>query len=150
MLRRGSRPVCAILYGPAARRKTDLQDDEREVLHQCIRPRMWSMLLRASMGIRAHPRLTSGKASVDHYGTQSRGCAGQTVRPSLHSISQTSVGKLLNRLILKFHFLHFMGSREAIPSEPPSLARQDWRAMVAEREGVHPLGKPERADLKQH
>ena len=28
-------------------------------------------------------------------GTQSRGCAGQTVRPSLHSISQTSVGKLL-------------------------------------------------------
>src|SRR5258707_15583806 len=60
------------MYGPAARRKTDLQDDEREVLHQCIRPRMWSMLLRASMGIRAHPRLTSGKASVDHYGTQSR------------------------------------------------------------------------------
>jgi hypothetical protein len=88
------------MYGPAARRKTDFQDDEREVLHQCIRPRMWSMLLRSSMGIRAHPRLTSGKASVDHYGTQSRGCAGQTVRPSLHSISQTSVGKLLNRLIL--------------------------------------------------
>src|SRR2546429_2430275 len=57
-------------------------------------------LLRASMGIRAHPRLTSGEASVDHYGTQSRGCAGQTVRPSLHSISQTSVGKLLNRPIL--------------------------------------------------
>ena len=96
----------AIMYGPAARRKTDFQDDEREVLHQCIRPRMWSMLLRASMGIRAHPRLTSGKASVDHYGTQSRGCAGQTVRPSLHSISQTSVGKLLNRPTVRFHFLY--------------------------------------------
>ena len=96
------------MYGPAARRKTDFQDDEREVLHQCIRPRMWSMLLRASMGIRAHPRLTSGKASVDHYGTQSRRCAGQTVRPSRHSISQTSVGELLNRLILRFHFLHFI------------------------------------------
>ena len=46
-------------------------------------------------GFRAHPRLTSGKTSKGHYGTQSRGCAGQTVRPSLHSISQTSAGKLL-------------------------------------------------------
>jgi hypothetical protein len=46
------------MYGPAARRKTDFQDDEREVLHQCIRPHVWSMLLRASMGIRAHPRLS--------------------------------------------------------------------------------------------
>jgi hypothetical protein len=27
---------------------------------------------------------------MGHHGTQSRGCAGQTVRPSLHSISQTS------------------------------------------------------------
>ena len=39
-------------------------------------------------------RLTSGKTSLGRFGTQSRGCAGQTVRPSLHSISQTSVGKL--------------------------------------------------------
>src|SRR3974390_1504583 len=39
-------------------------------------------------------RLTSGKTSLGRHGTQSRGCAGQTVRPSLHSISQTSVGKL--------------------------------------------------------
>ncbi len=31
-----------------------------------------------------------------HHGTQSVGCAGQTVRPSLHSISQTSAGKLFN------------------------------------------------------
>ena len=33
---------------------------------------------------------------MGHLGTQSRGCAGQTVRPSLHSISQTSAGKLFN------------------------------------------------------
>ena len=52
-------------------------------------------LLRAIMGIRAHPRLTSGKTSKGHFGTQSLGCAGQTVRPSLHSISQTSAGKVL-------------------------------------------------------
>ena len=50
-------------------------------------------MLRARMGIRAHPTLTSGKTSKGHYGTQSCGCAGQTVRPSPHSISQTSVGK---------------------------------------------------------
>src|SRR5207244_9533457 len=40
-------------------------------------------------------RLTSGKTSKGHHGTQPLGCAGQTVRPSLHSISQTSAGKLL-------------------------------------------------------
>jgi hypothetical protein len=33
------RSTRARMYGPAARRKTDFQDDEREVLHQCIRPR---------------------------------------------------------------------------------------------------------------
>jgi hypothetical protein len=38
--------------------------------------------LRANMGIRAHPGLTSGTTSVGHHGTQSWGCAGQTVRPS--------------------------------------------------------------------
>jgi hypothetical protein len=47
------------------------------------------------MGIRAHPRLTNGKTSLGHLGTQSHGCAGQTVRPSLHSISQALAGKLL-------------------------------------------------------
>ena len=26
------------MYGPAVRHKTDFQDDEREVLHQCIIP----------------------------------------------------------------------------------------------------------------
>src|SRR2546426_12064462 len=41
-------------------------------------------------------RLTSGKTSKGHHGTQPLGCAGQTVRPSLHSISQTSAGKLFS------------------------------------------------------
>ena len=58
LLQRRELAVCANMYGPAARCKTDFQDDEREVLHQCIRPGMWSILLVASMGIRAHPRLT--------------------------------------------------------------------------------------------
>jgi hypothetical protein len=66
-------------------------------------------------------KLTSGKTSLGHHGTQSRGCAGQTVRPSLHSISQTSVEKLS-----VFNYAGLFsdeGSGEAIPSEPPSLAR---------------------------
>jgi hypothetical protein len=37
--------------------------------------------------------------------------------------------------------------------EPPSLAcpiPKDWRAMVAERKGVHSLGEPERSDVRRH
>ena len=34
-------------------------------------------LLRAIMGIRAHPRLTRRKTSKGHLGTQSHGCAGR-------------------------------------------------------------------------
>jgi hypothetical protein len=44
----------------------------------------------ANTGYLAPPRLTNGKTSSGHHGTQSLGCAGQTVHPSLHSISQTS------------------------------------------------------------
>jgi hypothetical protein len=52
-------------------------------------------------------RLTSGKTSQGHFGTQSVGCAGQTVRPSLHFISQTSAGKLFNRAnLFASNFLH--------------------------------------------
>src|SRR3981081_1093523 len=57
-------------------------------------------LLRAIMGIRAHPRLTSGKTSLGHHGTQSHGCAGQTVRPSLHSISQALAGEAVDPKLL--------------------------------------------------
>ena len=63
-----------MMYGPTARRKTDFQDDEREVLHQCIRPRMWSILLRASMGVPPPPAPGSPNAvaSASH-GRQARG-----------------------------------------------------------------------------
>ena len=54
---------------------------------------------------------------MGRFGTQSRGCAGQTVRPSLHSISQTSVGKLsifdVLSLRVGFDFLVLEGSGEA-------------------------------------
>ena len=45
-------------------------------------PALRGAALLAIMDIRAHPGLTSGKTSVGHLGTQSCGCAGQTVRPS--------------------------------------------------------------------
>src|SRR5262249_23171039 len=88
-------PLCAKMYGPAVGSKMDFRNQRTGEMHQCIRPLKWSNLLRAIMGIRAHPRLTSGKTSKGHFGTESLGCAGQTVRPSFHSISQTSAGKLL-------------------------------------------------------
>ena len=40
------------MYGPAARRKTDFQDDEHEVQHQCIGPRVWMAIL-----LRTGPRI---------------------------------------------------------------------------------------------
>ena len=36
-----------------------------------------------------------------------------------------------------------LGLTEAIPSEPPPLARPDRRATVAEKGGGHPFGEPE-------
>ena len=40
-----------------------------------------------------------------------------------------------------------LGLTEAIPSEPPSLARPDGRATMAEKGGGHPFGEPERAHV---
>jgi hypothetical protein len=36
-----------------------------------------------------------------------------------------------------------LGLTEAIPPEPPSLARPDRRATMAEKGGGHPFGEPE-------
>jgi len=90
----------AKMYGPAALYKTDFRERLTWELHQCIRPLQWSIELRANMGIRAHPRLTNGKTSLGHLGTQSHGCAGQTVRPSLHSISQALAGEAVDPMLL--------------------------------------------------
>ena len=94
-------------------------------------------MLRARMGIRAHPTLTTLKASSGQIGTQSLGCAGQTVRPSLHSISQTSAGKLsiLNLLSLLSEVRH---QRDHVKPSPRSHRRsliprgeRWWRRGVA-------------------
>src|SRR5215813_5295807 len=76
-------------------------------------------------------------------------------RSSISSFHLADLGRgsLLNRSIfdVSLSFIH-RGSGVAIPSEPPSLACpiKDWRARVAEREGVHSLGEPERAFLMWH
>src|SRR5215475_9127895 len=77
-------------------------------------------MLRARMGIRAHPTLTNGKTSKGHLGTQSCGCAGQTVRPSPHSISQTSVGKLFNRSMFDLSICQdYLGQVKPLPRSHP-------------------------------
>src|ERR1700747_3345691 len=45
------------------------------------------------------------------------------------------------------YFIFALGLTKAIPSEPPSLARPDRRATVAEKGGGHPFGEPERAHV---
>jgi hypothetical protein len=94
-------------------------------------------VLPAIMGIRAHPGLTNGKTSKGQVGTQSLGCAGQTVCPSLHSISQTSAGKLsiLNLVSLLSDVRH---QRDHVKPSPRSHRRsltprgeRWWRRGVA-------------------
>ena len=139
------------------------KSDERE--SQCI-----SRSLRGASFAPDHhgypraSRLTSGKTSKGHYGTQSRGCAGQTVRPSLHSISQTSVGKLSISMCSVSVFSSILmseGLGEAIPlvdlSTPLSriggdprpiavTAREnrpgDARKLIGERDCQHVAVKP--------
>src|SRR5215813_6259351 len=83
---------------------------------------------RARMGIRAQLLDLEG----GHHGTQSCGCAGQTVRPSPHSISQTSVGKL-GELdgYLTFHFALFIGSQ--VKPFPRSHRRSLAQSKIGER-----------------
>ncbi len=63
--------------------------DERENCNNVLGPQRGAF----APGHHGYPRasrLTSGQTLEGHVGIQSLGCVGQTVRPSLHSISQTS------------------------------------------------------------
>ena len=66
-------------------------------------------------------------------GTLGHQITDTTARPFFHllkSNSQTSAGF--------FYYQAAQGLTEAIPSEPPSLARPDRRATGAEKDGRHP------------
>ena len=87
-----------------------------------------ALMLRARMGIRAHPTDYLERPRRGQSGTQPRGCAGQTVRPSPHSISQTWVGKLLlNRSTLTFQLSLVIGGqvKPSPRSHPRSLAQSN-------------------------
>src|SRR5262245_18646747 len=104
-------------------------------------------LLLAIMGIRAHPGLATGQTSKGHYGTQSLGCAGQTVRPSFHSISQTrrervilvseplrQRSRIVSHCMRRDPRLIFAAARENSPSDAGEL--------VGERDCQHVAVEP--------
>ena len=108
------------------------------VLRFCIRPlrgadRSWPSWISAR--VRSHseigPRRPVG--SPDHERD------GETV---LHSSNPTRRPRRVSPISKCA-----LGLTEAIPSEPPSLARLDRRARVAEKGGRHPFGEPERAHV---
>src|SRR6516225_8856071 len=73
------------------------------------------------------------------YGPPDHERAGETFSPSPHSDSQTSAGK--PTLTLE--------SARAVPSEPPSLAREIWRATGATGGGGHPFGESEHVHFRR-
>jgi len=125
------------LYGPAVRCKLNLLSGSELVLLFCIRPlcgadRSWPSWISARVRSHSQIGLRRPVGSPDH------GRDGETVLHLLKSNSQTSAGVSFYQAT--------QGSTEAIPSEPPSLARLTRRAAVAERDGGrHPFGEPERA-----
>src|SRR4029450_6087435 len=84
---------------PALQEKT--MSLERTVLHQCIRPRVGAPAPDHHGNPRA-PDLISGHASKGYLGSSVLGCAGKTISPSLLFLSQTSVGKTIVALTLRF------------------------------------------------
>src|ERR1700741_3453070 len=79
-------PQC--MARPCGARRTS-KINERESCNNVSGLEIGAMFAPGHHGYPRASRLTTGEASKDHFGTQSHGCAGQTVRPSLHSISQT-------------------------------------------------------------
>jgi hypothetical protein len=72
----------------------------------------------------AHPRLAKRQTSFGHHGIQSRGCAGQTF------VHLLIASRRPRRESQCSHFTssapRLAGSREAVPSEPPSLTHNDF------------------------
>ena len=71
------------------------------------------LLLRAIMDIRTRPRLFSGTTSMGHFGTQSRGHDGQTVRPSPSSHLADLGGNSTPMRVFHCLILMILGGRES-------------------------------------
>jgi hypothetical protein len=111
-------------------------------------------MVRARMGIRAHPTLADRPRRRAILAPSLAVAPGS---PFVHLLipsrrprwGSNGTDRYLTLLNLHIH----RRLREAISSEPPSLAcpiQADWRVRVAERAGVHLLGEPEQADLRRH
>ena len=121
-------------------RALQAESSERQwlVLRFCIRPlggadRSWPSWISAR--VRSHsaigPRRPDGSPDHERDGETVLHSSNSTRRP--RRVSPTPRGAL--------------GLTEAMPSEPPSLARPDRRATMAEKGGGHPFGEPERAHV---
>src|SRR5215468_3570435 len=123
----------ALLYGPAARCKPKVMIWRSWVLRFCIRPlteRLSSWPSWISARARSHSRL-GPEGHMGHL------IMNALARPFLHLLISTRRPRRESQTLA-------LGSAKAVPSEPPSLARQIWRATGAMGGGGHPLGEPER------
>jgi hypothetical protein len=117
-------------------RALQAQSDDLEVvvLRFCIRPVNGTFVFPAIMDIRARS-ISFASRPRRPYGPPGHERAGETF---FHLLIPTRRPRRESQLWL-------LGSARAVPSEPPSLARLDWRATG---DGGHPLGEPERVHFR--
>ena len=126
------------LYGPAVRCKLNLQNGSGWSCASVSGP--WAEQI--APGHHGYPRALGLILRSALEGQLGHQITNATARP--FSILQIQLADLGGCLLLLSGAL---GLTEAIPSEPPSLARPDRRATVAEKGGGHPFGEPERAHV---
>ena len=131
------------MYGPAVCCKSKLSI-QIQVSHQCIRPRFGAFSLRAIMDSSASSFFLPDRPQAGRLGHQGSTMPGRPFSPSFKFNSRTSAGSCL------ISFLCLTWLREAIPSEPPSLAHPTRQAPMAERGGGHSLGDPKPALVTLH
>src|SRR5712691_13060249 len=93
------------------------------VLHQCIRPLIGALVLRAIMDISAHAFSLAARPRTGPFGSPVFACAGKTGPPSRLILSQTSAGNrnwcYVIAVSLSVQFL--CSCHEAVPSSRPAV-----------------------------
>src|SRR5215471_13081983 len=116
------RQLMTPMYGPAARCKRNVGSaGGAAVLHQCIRPRMWSVFrrLRATMGMRAHSISLAVMSRWDNSGHQFRMRREDRSSMLRFILSQTSAGKT-SVICLHSSVQFFCSVRVAVPPPRPA------------------------------
>jgi hypothetical protein len=121
------------MYGPAVRCKR-FSSIRCTVLHQCIRPLLGAVLLRAIMDISAHAISLADRPRLGHLGHQCSHAPGRPISPSsFHPLADLGRTKLHHRWISSFLFLCLCLA--AVPSSRP-LRVQSRRAQGPSRLAV--------------